>query len=368
MCIDSSMPMAKMSRDPEQHLPTARRLRRLLIVGIALVPALVCAALCVRGRNTVDHICFTHAADPQWIFQLTLSGPRPLLILVLPTYDASPWRRDLPRVQHIVENSRWSTADFRPQPPVFDLLGLREFEYGYVDETEKDDCAAFVVPAWLVWLSCAVPVAYALRTRVDGPWRLIAGRALRSCALKACLVPIALAGFIWWRSYRAWDMIQYATHQSQTQLYVAAGWVVVTRSPLSYDVVRISRLHNLGRYSMESAASWVERAPFRNAPVRTVGRVYADTTTQYAQARTRAFAAPLWAVTLLSLLPILPMFAMTVRRRRAKARRSAGLCVNCGYDLRATPGRCPECGAVPAESRREDSLSKSAADEAVDGV
>ena len=37
--------------------------------------------------------------------------------------------------------------------------------------------------------------------------------------------------------------------------------------------------------------------------------------------------------------------ALTYHERIDRHRK--GLCVHCGYDLRGTPDRCPECGAVP---------------------
>ena len=56
-------------------------------------------------------------------------------------------------------------------------------------------------------------------------------------------------------------------------------------------------------------------------------------------------ALPDWSlVSAFALLPSIVTFRQVraVRRRRQRSR--LGLCPACGYDLRATPGRCPECG------------------------
>ncbi len=50
---------------------------------------------------------------------------------------------------------------------------------------------------------------------------------------------------------------------------------------------------------------------------------------------------PLWIPTLFFAIMSWVMHAPVHRRRK---RKKLGLCLKCGYDLRASKGRCPECG------------------------
>ena len=52
---------------------------------------------------------------------------------------------------------------------------------------------------------------------------------------------------------------------------------------------------------------------------------------------------PVWAIVLVSGAAAALSWRRTRQVRRAQR---MGLCPSCGYDLRATPGRCPECGGV----------------------
>lgn len=69
--------------------------------------------------------------------------------------------------------------------------------------------------------------------------------------------------------------------------------------------------------------------------------------------RTERWAAsvPIW----LGIAPGAIACGITIarrRRRRCRRQQAAGRCPACGYDLRATPERCPECGTARSKSSR----------------
>ena len=60
----------------------------------------------------------------------------------------------------------------------------------------------------------------------------------------------------------------------------------------------------------------------------------------------RAIVIPFWAPTILSLTLSIPAVVLARRSAVRAYRKRHGLCVACGYDIRESKERCPECGAT----------------------
>ena len=68
---------------------------------------------------------------------------------------------------------------------------------------------------------------------------------------------------------------------------------------------------------------------------------------------------PHWFVSLIFLAFGFPCLLLIRDRLRSRRRLRRGQCPNCGFDLRATPDRCPECGQLikPAIVPADESIS-----------
>jgi hypothetical protein len=185
-------------------------------------------------------------------------------------------------------------------------------------------------------------------------------RILLNAATAVSLVLCVSALVLWARSYDHWQGVVYARRSASPLLVEAScaeGRFVLweLRPPATDDGRSVLRSEGwkwrsvrLDEGSME-AFQWA----LLNA-VAAIDRKWelagAIRRTGYARdSRFTTTAIPCWyAVVSLAILPALQAVRAVRTHRRRRTRRSSGLCPTCGHDLRATPARCPECGAVPA--------------------
>jgi hypothetical protein len=113
--------------------------------------------------------------------------------------------------------------------------------------------------------------------------------------------------------------------------------------PVKPGVVSCQHLPLKGFSWTESQPTWAW-AGFYSASAMSFGGV-AIIDINRPDAVTRHYGAPYWFI--LAITGFLP-FGWTVRVMRRRNRPVHGLCARCGYDLRASTNRCPECGAAVA--------------------
>jgi hypothetical protein len=167
-------------------------------------------------------------------------------------------------------------------------------------------------------------------------------RILLNVATVLSLVLCVATAAAWVRSYQARDAVRWSL--AKPRMYLAAA---TYRGGLFAGV-----FERIGRDTLPPpGAGWDPSAPLSYAEAGgSKGTFFnrfgfAWDYDQNAAYTLRQLACPYWFIMLLT--AIVPAARLAGWRRRARRlRMGPGLCQHCGYDCRATPERCPECGTT----------------------
>jgi hypothetical protein len=176
---------------------------------------------------------------------------------------------------------------------------------------------------------------------------------LDALAMLSLLLCIATA-IHWYRSYRTEDDLVYFGHSACEALhtlngslgfvYTNAAWsdphfeysTTTPRTGFNYaDPHGRHAFWNRLGFFFAFAAMPSSANPNPRPPGMTLPRL----------SRFCEILVPLWFVMLLC--AAFPVWRFVVEPVRS--RKQPGCCLVCGYDLRATPDRCPECGTIPTK-------------------
>jgi hypothetical protein len=170
----------------------------------------------------------------------------------------------------------------------------------------------------------------------------------------ASLLALVAVCVVWFRSYRLTERVDWANAGGARSIRSAVGYVEV--SLLLADWSKHPNQHP-ARYQRD-----VAQRPFNYMLLMcsSVGDTRADYEWrgfEWNERRNRIqgvlharAVAPMWSLAALTGLPPFGWGVGWLRRRVLGRSKGPGICRGCGYDLRATPQRCPECGLAASET------------------
>ena len=159
-----------------------------------------------------------------------------------------------------------------------------------------------------------------------------------------------VAGLLWMGSYLRTTSVRYTSTASRYWVIVDRGLVQLTFTEgdpgdqgFAWNDYNRGATYGRGELDMFGNRAWA-RFGFG-----TWTELCADGGHFLSPLPQRVVFLPLWVIVLAAAIAPTTWF---VRSRVERHRTALNICLVCGYDLRATPECCPECGKVPAHVSR----------------